>query len=190
MNEKGIEGLNWGAFLIAPFWGVGNRVPKAFLVFIPIFGVFYSFVLLFKGNEWAWESRSWRDVDHFKKAQRYWAIGGLLFWVIAFTLGNSLFFENWFFRGTFNKIPVQIAIEAVGSNPQIQEMFGTQLSTRDISGTFKDLGPTGSADFVFRFDARNKSGIVYSRMTKELNEWSFESLTVKDFQTRELIKIK
>jgi hypothetical protein len=38
------------------------------------------------GNEWAWKSRRWRSIEHFKAHQRGWAIAGLLFWYTALSL--------------------------------------------------------------------------------------------------------
>src|SRR5579883_2805594 len=35
-----------------------------------------SFVLGAKGSEWAWRNKRWRDVAHFRRVQRNWAIAG------------------------------------------------------------------------------------------------------------------
>lgn len=52
-----------------------------------------------KGNEWAWKSRQWRSIEHFKEHQRGWAIAGvligapmsLILWVSAFLVLKSIF---------------------------------------------------------------------------------------------------
>jgi hypothetical protein len=46
------------------------------LIPIPLVGIIMAFVLGAKGNEWAWDSRKWDNVGHFKKAQRNWAYAG------------------------------------------------------------------------------------------------------------------
>jgi hypothetical protein len=55
-------------------------------------------VLGAKGNEWAWKSRRWRSIDHFKRHQRGWAIAGLfvgipmslMVWSMAIWIFTSL----------------------------------------------------------------------------------------------------
>ena len=73
-----IRGWNWGAFFLGWIWGVSHRVWIALLQLIPIplVGIIMAFVLGAKGNEWAWDSRKWDNVAHFKKAQRNWAYAG------------------------------------------------------------------------------------------------------------------
>jgi hypothetical protein len=69
---------NWGGFLLTWVWGIGNNVWWSFLVFIPYLGVLVMpWVLAFKGNEWAWQSRHWDSVEHFKRVQHAWAKWGL-----------------------------------------------------------------------------------------------------------------
>lgn len=63
---------SWGAFVFTWIWGVGNSVWTSFLVFIPIFGIFYRFYLGFKGREMAWEKSQWRNADEFKRMQDKW----------------------------------------------------------------------------------------------------------------------
>jgi hypothetical protein len=78
---KEIEGLNWGAFFIPLLWGIFNKVWPAVLSLVPMVGLVMSFVLLFKGNEWAWQSKRWDSIEQFKRTQRkwmYWGIASLL----------------------------------------------------------------------------------------------------------------
>jgi len=72
-----IQGLCWGGFLLNIFWGIGNQVWIALLTLIPGVGWVVPFILLFKGNEWAWQARTWDSVEHFKKTQRNWTIAAL-----------------------------------------------------------------------------------------------------------------
>lgn len=83
-----IYGWNWGAFLLNFIWALGNRAwGIAALTFVISF---FSPLVLFiptiiimivsgvKGNEWAWRSKRWRSVEHFRSTQRKWAWAGLI----------------------------------------------------------------------------------------------------------------
>ncbi|PAX60722.1 serine/threonine protein kinase [Brunnivagina elsteri] len=72
-----ILGWNWGAFLMPWGWLWTNQVWIGLLCFFPSIGLLMSIALGAKGNEWAWKSRRWRNIEHFKQHQRGWAIAGL-----------------------------------------------------------------------------------------------------------------
>jgi serine/threonine protein kinase len=74
-----IKGWNWGAFLFPQFWPLTNRTWIGLLSWAPYIGPLMSLVLGYKGNEWAWKSREWRSLQHFKDHQRGWTVAGLLF---------------------------------------------------------------------------------------------------------------
>ncbi|PMB26947.1 serine/threonine protein kinase [Fischerella thermalis] len=73
-----ILGWNWGAFLMPWFWLWTNQVWVGLLCFLPSIGWVMTIILGVNGNEWAWKSRRWRSVQHFKEHQRGWAIAGML----------------------------------------------------------------------------------------------------------------
>ncbi|MFH7029795.1 MAG: serine/threonine protein kinase [Heteroscytonema crispum UTEX LB 1556] len=73
-----IKGWNWGAFLIPWLWVFTNKVWGGLFVFMPQIGWVMTIALGAKGNEWAWRSRRWRSIEHFKEHQRGWAIAGIL----------------------------------------------------------------------------------------------------------------
>ena len=107
----GIKRWNWGAFLIPWIWAIGNKVWIGLLalvaaaglmtenvlswndIVLPCEGVLavlflltwlvLAIVLGIKGNAWAWQSRKWRSVESFRRAQRIWAYVGLV--VVAAT---------------------------------------------------------------------------------------------------------
>lgn len=89
-----ILGWNWGACLLPWFWLWTNHVWVGLLCFVPEVGSLFTLILGAKGNEWAWKSRRWRSIQHFKNHQRGWAIAGLLIgapisiilWGAAFSL--------------------------------------------------------------------------------------------------------
>ena len=67
-----IKEWNWGAFTFSWIWGVCNGVWISLLCFIPFVASVMVFVLGAKGNEWAWESKRWDSVEHFRRTQRTW----------------------------------------------------------------------------------------------------------------------
>lgn len=75
-----IRGWNWGAFLLNWIWGIGNSVWIALLCLLPFVGFVMIFVLGAKGNEWAWQSKKWDSIEHFKRTQRNWVWWGLGIW--------------------------------------------------------------------------------------------------------------
>ena len=83
MAGQAPKGLNWGAFLLTWIWGIGNNTWIALLALIPVVNIVMPFVLLFKGNEWAWKNKQWRDEEHFRSTQRKWTIAGLILLAIA-----------------------------------------------------------------------------------------------------------
>ncbi|HLP88386.1 MAG TPA: serine/threonine-protein kinase [Nostocaceae cyanobacterium] len=73
-----ILGWNWGAFLMPWLWMWPNYVWYGLFCFVPQVGWIMTLFMGAKGNEWAWRSRKWRSVQHFKDHQRGWAIAGIL----------------------------------------------------------------------------------------------------------------
>ncbi|HEY9782926.1 MAG TPA: serine/threonine-protein kinase [Leptolyngbyaceae cyanobacterium] len=92
-----IQGWNWGAFLLTPFWLVSNRVWIGIFAFVPIIGVWMAIALGIKGNEWAWKSRKWESIESFQAYQKRWAIAAvvtgisinLIFWHLGILLFTS-----------------------------------------------------------------------------------------------------
>jgi len=77
---------NWGGFLLTWIWGIGNSVWWSFLVFVPYLGfMVMPWVLAFRGNQWAWQSRHWDSIEHFKRVQHTWAM-----WGLGITIGATL----------------------------------------------------------------------------------------------------
>lgn len=77
----GVKGWSWGAFLLTPFWAIGNRTWIGLLAFIPYVSWVMAIVLGFKGREWAWMNKKWRDVEHFRSVQKRWSA-----WAIGIVL--------------------------------------------------------------------------------------------------------
>lgn len=83
-----LKGWNWGAFLLTWIWGIGNNVWIALLALlgiIPYIGwvahLTMAIILGLRGSEWAWQSKTWDSLEHFRKTQRnwmWWGIGVLI----------------------------------------------------------------------------------------------------------------
>ena len=80
-----VRGWNWGAFVLTWLWGICNRVWIALLVLIPFppFMLAWAIVLGVKGNRWAWQSKRWESIRHFKSIQRRWGIAGATVFAIS-----------------------------------------------------------------------------------------------------------
>ena len=87
-----IKGWNWGAFLMPWLWPFTNQVWIGLFSYVPNCHLIIAIALGAKGNEWAWKSRKWSSIQHFKAHQRRWAMAGLFVWggisVVAFLLGS------------------------------------------------------------------------------------------------------
>ncbi len=87
-----LRGLNWAAFFLGWIWGIAHNLLISLLTLIPYVGFIMNFVLLFKGNEWAWQNRRFKSVEHFKKVQRIWLVWGILYFLfLLFVVGSWLF---------------------------------------------------------------------------------------------------
>jgi hypothetical protein len=101
-----IKKWNWGAFALGIFWGIGNH---AYLTLLPIafsvvnlilqslisdgsgaISVLFSlatlvwlFVCGARGNQWAWKSGEFKDVETFLAVQRTWNRAGIVAFVFA-----------------------------------------------------------------------------------------------------------
>jgi hypothetical protein len=85
-----IRGWNWGAFLLNWIWGIGNKVWISLLCFVPFVNLIWPFVLGAKGNEWAWQSKAWNSIEHFKKTQRKWTWVGICLLCVSLVIGVAL----------------------------------------------------------------------------------------------------
>ena len=81
-----IKGLNWGAFLIPVVWSIFNKVWLGILSLAPVVGFIMPFILLVKGNDWAWQSKHWDNVRQFKRTQKKWMYWGIAAFVAPFVL--------------------------------------------------------------------------------------------------------
>lgn len=78
-----IKRWNWGAFMFGACWGIGNYTYLPLLCFIPIFNLIWIFFCGAKGNEWAWKSGKFHNVEHFLAVQETWNRAGFVMFIIA-----------------------------------------------------------------------------------------------------------
>jgi len=80
-----IKGWNWGAFQCSLLWAAAmNRWGWFAVCFIPYCGAWIAAIYLgIKGNELAWQSRQWRNIEHFKETQAVWNSWGKALFAIS-----------------------------------------------------------------------------------------------------------
>ncbi len=89
-----LKGLSFGAFALSFWWSIFNKSYIGLLCLVPYVGSVMPFVLLFKGNEWAWQNRRFDSIEHFQAVQKSWNTWGIVvfsisavFFVIALIAG-------------------------------------------------------------------------------------------------------
>jgi hypothetical protein len=100
-----LKGWNWGAFFLNWIWGLGNSTWIALLCLIPMVDIVMIFVLGAKGNEWAWQNKKWKNIEHFKKTQRTWKRWGValfVIWLVLMVLGTAAYFALIFTGSNVN----------------------------------------------------------------------------------------
>lgn len=106
--DSAVRGFNFGALVFGPIWMINHgmrevgwgwiagwvslgwalaafRVPASGLICDAI-SFLIALGLAFVANRIGWESRSWDDVDDFKKCQRIWMGWGIAFWALIAVL--------------------------------------------------------------------------------------------------------
>lgn len=84
-----INSFSWGAFVLWPYWGFGNKMGYLFFVncflslggaFFPVFFyiliLFLSIFLGLKGKHLSWKNKDWESPERFEKVQRRWDLAG------------------------------------------------------------------------------------------------------------------
>lgn len=89
--DQALGKWNWGAFLSGWIWAVAHKCwwPLAILLvsWIPYLGIIASLCLAvylgLNGSRIAWRSGKYADFEAFRKAQRSWAIAGVVLFVLG-----------------------------------------------------------------------------------------------------------
>jgi hypothetical protein len=77
-----IRKWNWGAFAFNFYWGIGNKAYLALLCLIPCFGIVWMFFCGALGNQWAWKTGEFKDVEQFMAVQRTWNRAGFVYFIV------------------------------------------------------------------------------------------------------------
>ncbi|MDR0817507.1 MAG: hypothetical protein LBN35_02580 [Clostridiales Family XIII bacterium] len=76
-----IRKWNWGAFANPLIWGVGNHAYLG-IIYIVLPGI-WNIVSGILGNQWAWKSGQFKDVETFLAVQKTWNRAGILQFILA-----------------------------------------------------------------------------------------------------------
>jgi hypothetical protein len=173
-----LDRWNWGAFLLNWIWGIGNSVWIALLCLIPVINLVMMFVLGAKGSKWAWQSRSWRDEEHFRRTQRNWAIAGLAVWAGSFLLFASIFFGVFAAMKNSEAYAMSMA-EIVASEP-VRAALGDNIEPGFfVSGNIQLNGGEGTATLEIPLKGSRGAGTAYSRAEKIAGTWQVILLVVR-----------
>jgi Cytochrome oxidase complex assembly protein 1 len=172
-----IDRWNWGAFFLNWIWGIGNGTPIALLTLVPIVGFIMMFLLGAKGSRWAWRNKRWDSVEHFKRAQRRWAIAGLIVWIGAAALFTASFLGA--FAVLKHSEAYQMGVAQLQSTPLATNAFGTPITAGNPSGSISTEGASGKAALTFPVSGPKGSGTAFVEAIKKDGVWSLTRLAFK-----------
>jgi hypothetical protein len=182
-----LQRWNWGAFLLNWIWGLGNNTLVALLMFVPLVNVVFAFVLGAKGNEWAWRSRQWQSVEHFRAVQRRWAQWGVALWLVSIALFALLFVG--IFAALKDSDAYKLAQAKLMADARVAEIVGTPLSTGFPSGSVQVSGPDGSASLSFGVEGPKGKGTAFIKAHKDMGRWQIDRLVFEDDATGRRIEL-
>lgn len=170
---------NWGAFFWTWVWGIRFGVWKSFLIFIPIFNIFWWFILGAKGSEWAWRSYNWRNIEEFQRSQRRWALSGLIV-LVAVIVILVVFLKTM--SGAVKPM-VDNSFRMVQQNVQIQQYIGSSKPIERNMVTYINIDSSNgqtSAEIKYSITGANATMNVSVRGEKINGEWQIGFLKVYD----------
>ena len=169
-----IRGWNWGAFCLNLIWGVCNNTLIALLMLVPIVNVIMPFVLGAKGNEWAWQNRQWRDVEHFRTVQGRWAITGPI--VLMLVLAGAFLGIPRLLEGD----AYQLALSKVQTSQAVITELGEPIRAEGVtSGQITTDANNGQASLHFTVVGPRQDADVYANMSQHFGQWQVEKIIVR-----------
>lgn len=169
-----IKGWNWGAFFLNWIWGIGNSTFIALLMFVPIVNFAMPFVLGAKGNKWAWQNRTWRSVEHFKKSQKRWGIAGLLLVCVGLPpliLSISM--------GMKSSDAYTMSLAQLQHNQRVIKLLGEPVEAGFfVSGNISVSTAGGQASLGYLVSGPKGEATAYVYAVKELGLWKLIELGV------------
>jgi len=179
---------NWGAFLLTWIWGLGNATYIALLALIPGVNVVMMVILGIKGRAWAWRNNRWRDLEHFRRNQRNWAIAGVVVWVGVIVLIAALFFgiqsvmKN---NGAF-----ELTMRELNASPAVVAAFGTPVEAGFfVSGSIETGGTSGKANLSVPISGPKAAGVAVAEAVVEVGRWKLLYLATRVEGADEVITV-
>jgi hypothetical protein len=173
----GVDRWNWGAFMLNWIWGVCNNTWISLLMFVPGVNFIMLFILGAKGSVWAWRNKQWDSVEHFRRVQRRWALGGLAALLGVILLVAAIIFGV--LMAMKSSDVYKTAARQVAASQEAIEVLGPPISTGIPSGSFNVSGGTGSADMSFGVSGSKAKGTVWLKGTMAHGRWHFELLELE-----------
>ena len=179
-----LKGWNWGAFLLNWIWGIGNSTFIALLMFIPLVNIVMLFMLGAKGNKWAWQNRTWRDVEHFKQTQRKWAISGL---VLVFVV-LPLFVVS--ISGMLKGEAYELSLSEIESNTEVTQLIGSPIHPGFfVMGNVTISGPNGEASLQYSISGPKGTAEALVHAYKNRGKWVLQEIIVYSEVQHKTIKV-
>ena len=178
-----IKGWSWGAFWLNWIWGIGNSTYIALLMFVPFVNLVMIFVLGAKGNQWAWQNREWKDIEHFKKVQKNWARIGFGLLVVIMPL--FIFSISFMLKGE----AYQKSLLLIRSNQEVVNYVGNPIKPNYfVGGKIQLSGDHGSAILRYSITGAKKEASVYVVAHKN-HEWILDKVIVYNPQEKVQIEL-
>ncbi|MEZ5758846.1 MAG: cytochrome c oxidase assembly factor Coa1 family protein [Emcibacteraceae bacterium] len=179
-----LKDWNWGAFCLNWVWGIGNSTYIALLMFIPFVNLIMIFILGAKGNEWAWQNRTWRDFEHFKTVQKKWRNAALIIFVVVF----PLFFVG--ISGALKGEAFDLSLAKIQENSNVIELIGTPIDAGFfVTGSVSTSGPTGEASLQYSISGPKGNAEAYVFAYKKFERWHLYEVVVIDEATEQKIQV-
>ncbi|UDL89984.1 cytochrome c oxidase assembly factor 1 family protein [Mesorhizobium sp. PAMC28654] len=173
-----LDRWNWGAFFLNWIWGIGNSTFIALLALIPVVNIVMIIVLGARGSRWAWQNRTWRDAEQFRKTQRNWGIAGLVVWVVAIGgLAASISSIPYVLKGND---AYRMTMDTVRANANVKAEIGDDVADNYwIGGSVNvDANGAGDAKLSIPLHGAKGKGTAYSHAVRTAGAWSMRLLVV------------
>jgi hypothetical protein len=147
-------------------------------MWVPFVNLVMIFVLGARGNAWAWKNARWRDVEHFKRVQKAWAIWGLVSWIAVIGLAGFGFFSILSLLKTSE--PYQVALQEVRGNPEVQAVIGDTITDGFMpTGSINYSGDSGKANLSFQITGSRGKGTVDVSAIRSGGAWDIRLIVVR-----------
>ena len=186
-----LQGWNWGAFLLNWVWGLGNSTYIALLMFVPFVNFVMIFVLGVKGNQWAWQNRTWRDIDHFRRTQRDWTVAGVVFYVLVSAIAGVMFVGiSKMMKGE----AFEQSLAEIESNSEVIGLIGAPMRPGmfvmgNISTKVTASGPSGQASLQYSISGPKGSAEAHVFAIKNMQGWILQEVVVYNEKRGERIQV-